>query len=215
MTSLIMAGIAIGTSATAGVTLATTNGKPLPNQIFGIAGSGNTDFASAPKNNNVVGVTYTGNAGSTMGITSGFAQINDKFPKSPTWFDLIINPLLDFTNMKFAVQLTGSGNVSVYYLLSSSHLDANNAANYTQLAGTFSSNKKSNVNYLIAGGTFDGILIRSTSPKNFLFEVKQNSFSPAGPVPEPATWAMMLMGFGLVGFGLRNRRKQSVRVTYA
>lgn len=25
-------------------------------------------------------------------------------------------------------------------------------------------------------------------------------------VPEPATWAMMLMGFGLVGFGLRSRK---------
>ena len=37
----------------------------------------------------------------------------------------------------------------------------------------------------------------------------------SGPVPEPATWAMMLMGFGLIGFGLRNRRKPTVRVTYA
>ena len=34
-------------------------------------------------------------------------------------------------------------------------------------------------------------------------------------VPEPATWAMMLVGFGMVGFGLRSRRKPSVRVTYA
>ena len=36
-----------------------------------------------------------------------------------------------------------------------------------------------------------------------------------GSVPEPTTWAMMLMGFGMVGFGLRSRRKPSVRVTYA
>ena len=35
------------------------------------------------------------------------------------------------------------------------------------------------------------------------------------PVPEPATWAMMLMGLGMVGFGLRRRKKQTVRVTYA
>lgn len=34
-------------------------------------------------------------------------------------------------------------------------------------------------------------------------------------VPEPATWAMMLMGFGMIGFGLRNRQKPTVRVTYA
>ena len=37
----------------------------------------------------------------------------------------------------------------------------------------------------------------------------------SGAVPEPATWAMMLMGFGLMGFGLRNRSKAAVRVTYA
>jgi hypothetical protein len=37
----------------------------------------------------------------------------------------------------------------------------------------------------------------------------------AGAVPEPATWAMMIVGFGIVGFGLRTRRKQTVRVAYA
>ena len=33
-------------------------------------------------------------------------------------------------------------------------------------------------------------------------------------VPEPATWAMMLIGFGMVGTDLR-RRRQTVRVVYA
>jgi len=27
------------------------------------------------------------------------------------------------------------------------------------------------------------------------------------PVPEPATWAMLIVGFGMVGFGLRRRRQ--------
>ena len=34
-------------------------------------------------------------------------------------------------------------------------------------------------------------------------------------VPEPATWAMMIIGFGLIGFGLRSRRQQPVRVIHA
>ena len=29
------------------------------------------------------------------------------------------------------------------------------------------------------------------------------------PVPEPATWAMMLMGFGATGFAMRRRRRQN------
>ncbi|MBB6124316.1 PEPxxWA-CTERM sorting domain-containing protein [Sphingobium subterraneum] len=32
-------------------------------------------------------------------------------------------------------------------------------------------------------------------------------------IPEPATWAMMLAGFGAIGFAMR--RKQAVRVTFA
>jgi hypothetical protein len=33
-------------------------------------------------------------------------------------------------------------------------------------------------------------------------------FSAAGGVPEPATWAMMLMGFGAMGAGLRGARRR-------
>ena len=39
-----------------------------------------------------------------------------------------------------------------------------------------------------------------------------------GAVPEPATWAMMLFGFGAVGFGMRRRRSQKqgkLRVRFA
>ena len=35
----------------------------------------------------------------------------------------------------------------------------------------------------------------------------------AAPVPEPRMWAMMLVGFGLVGFGLRCRRRRGTSVT--
>lgn len=33
------------------------------------------------------------------------------------------------------------------------------------------------------------------------------NFAAAAPVPEPGTWAMMLMGFGAVGFSIRKTRK--------
>lgn len=36
-----------------------------------------------------------------------------------------------------------------------------------------------------------------------------------GAVPEPATWAMMLMGFGAIGFGMRNQRKTRLAVRQA
>lgn len=40
--------------------------------------------------------------------------------------------------------------------------------------------------------------------------------STAGAVPEPATWAMMLLGFGFVGGAMRAaKRRQTVNVSYA
>lgn len=39
--------------------------------------------------------------------------------------------------------------------------------------------------------------------------------SVSGAVPEPATWAMMLMGFGAIGAAMRRRRATTLRVSYS
>lgn len=41
------------------------------------------------------------------------------------------------------------------------------------------------------------------------FRVTANSV-PAAAVPEPATWAMMIVGFGMIGAGLRYRKRRTV-----
>lgn len=43
--------------------------------------------------------------------------------------------------------------------------------------------------------------------------VEYGTSVPSGAVPEPATWALMVLGFGAVGAAMRKRRQ--VRVTYA
>lgn len=40
-------------------------------------------------------------------------------------------------------------------------------------------------------------------------------FTPGTAVPEPATWAMMLAGFGAIGFAMRRRRQSHPKVRFA
>lgn len=41
------------------------------------------------------------------------------------------------------------------------------------------------------------------------------SIGSMGAIPEPATWAMMIFGFGFVGGAMRRQRKANVKVSYA
>jgi hypothetical protein len=63
--------------------------------------------------------------------------------------------------------------------------------------------------------TMEGERILSASfnniPANNAFETANFA---VGAVPEPATWAMMLLGFGAVGYSMR-RSKKTPQVTYA
>jgi hypothetical protein len=57
-----------------------------------------------------------------------------------------------------------------------------------------------NLAYTINGGSADGLRqVRIAS-----------SESGVPPVPEPATWAMMLMGFGAAGFAMRRKRRPAL-----
>ena len=193
------------TTASAAVTVTNTNGSPLTNQIYGIAGTGTTVYGSSPNNDGIANVTFTGNT--QIAVGAGFAQINDATPDTSDFYSLIINPLQDFSDFKFSTMLTGAGTIDVYYLLAGSGLDANNLTNYTLCATCSYAADNSNLNKLLSGGTFDGFAIKTTAPIAF-FEVKQMSFNGVpGAVPEPATWAMMLLGFGGMGVALRRRRR--------
>lgn len=207
--------VACASPAMAAVSVSNTNGDPLDNKIFGIKAEGTTVYGSAPNNNGPANVTFTANT--TVGMGNGFAQINDATPRTPDWTWLIINPDDAFTSLKWAVQLTGSGTVSVYYLLTGSGMDANNPLSYTSLAGTYGADNSDLKKLLTgdAGEIFDGILIKTTAPIDF-FEVKQMSYNGLTPaVPEPSTWALMLLGFGGIGLTMRRRRRDGSQLQIA
>ena len=61
----------------------------------------------------------------------------------------------------------------------------------------------------ISGQTITNVHYAADNPPGELTILKQVRIIAApGAVPEPATWAMMLMGFGAAGFAMRRRRRQ-------
>ncbi|WP_232366616.1 PEPxxWA-CTERM sorting domain-containing protein [Alteripontixanthobacter muriae] len=76
----------------------------------------------------------------------------------------------------------------------------------------------------IRPGTNDFILLK-TSRTFFLYTVPGFGFAEdrnpqlelvSGAVPEPSTWAMMLLGFGFIGGAMRSaKRRQKMNVSYA
>jgi PEP-CTERM motif len=57
-----------------------------------------------------------------------------------------------------------------------------------------------NLHYVIDGGTADSIR-------------QVRILETGAPLPEPGTWAMMLLGFGAVGFGIRRSRRKTSLVS--
>jgi PEP-CTERM motif len=89
-------------------------------------------------------------------------------------------------------------------ILTQGRVTASSTSNFDALFSPFS------VDY-VSIGTAEQVIFTSfdgTTSKDFLLD----NVSIAA-VPEPASWALMIMGFGLVGSAMR--RRQSVRVTYA
>jgi hypothetical protein len=69
------------------------------------------------------------------------------------------------------------------------------------------------VNLIDSGPEFDNI--GSGDWSSFLALGGSLGNPDVGAVPEPSTWAMMLLGFGFVGGAMRSRRRQKVTVSYA
>lgn len=89
-------------------------------------------------------------------------------------------------------------------------LKSYNGASFTASANgnqTLPSTNRRATFFAEAGETIGGIRFTSSSPA---LEVDNVVFA----VPEPSTWILMLMGFGLVGQAMRVRRR-NVRVVYS
>ncbi len=88
-----------------------------------------------------------------------------------------------------------------YYL--TGQFVSGNGLGFNTAAGT-------NANLFASIGRFR---VNSLNPFQSGF-VTATSSPVAGAVPEPATWAMMLLGFGGIGFAMRRRPKVHTAISY-
>ena len=217
------AAIGLASPANAAVTLSSYNGKDLPTMIKASAtdpaNNQATVYGSTDNNGQSADVMFEG-FNSTLGneaihITgtnggAGYASITDSTLNTTNNFYALIVDVTsaDFNQYMFSVQLVNDGTINVYYLLSGGSWNYASLNPADPSEGIFQAANGNNT-YLLQGGVFTAIMIRSTSA---IKEFKQQSItlgSVPAPLPEPGTWALMLLGFGGVGLALRRGRRRS------
>lgn len=214
------AAVAFGTSATASVTLAENNGQ-LSTHI------NSSTLAAAPQDALLVwgstlsgggshDVDFTGNTTLHISPGAGFAAITDPNGNGDIT-SLIIDPTVafNFSAIDFSVQTYQDTYIFVQYMLASG---VGGWLTPGGLGDPFFQAASQLKDYIIsasAGEVLGAIRISTcstvncTSPGAGIFFEKQNSITLVSAVPEPATWAMMLLGFGGMGVAMRRRRRRT------
>ena len=144
----------------------------------------------------------------------GFAQLNDhdfdkKIASTMDLYAVIMDPTPAFTDYEFSIMLAGDGMISVYYMLTGDTTWTGALGNPLATGGN---DNQFILSGLAPGQSFDKILIVATG--STIYQLKQNSIDlvTAQAVPEPASWALMLLGFGGMGMALRRSRKAKNRL---
>lgn len=162
-----------------------------------------TDVSTSPFSFSYLGSTFTISKGDGFGSlisvsTAGSAAVRTVFGSPSTDFTDRGVPLYD------ANTLGGYGSFPV-----TTPVGASNGANFLGLRVTS------------AGQSFYGFLYTTNANVNsYGFESLANTGITAtttvpAAVPEPATWALMILGFGAIGYAMRRGQRETAKVRFA
>jgi len=159
-----------------------------------VLGPGGVDYAdnnlwAASDGSRSVELPGIGTGGLSQVVTNQFV-IGQKYVMR---FDYTVNPFALDGNYGATVSVTGAGPVVFDYEKTAANMPG--AMNYLTFAYNFTATSETKtIQFLSNGPDFLGIVIDNVS------------ITEAGVVPEPASWAMLLAGFGLTGAMMRRRR---------
>ncbi|RYE96375.1 MAG: PEP-CTERM sorting domain-containing protein [Oxalobacteraceae bacterium] len=206
-----------------------------------VAGVGFSAFDAATRGTQLSGIetgttgatTYTGSLRSavyqnTLGTLDFYYQVaidsinagDEVFNLTASnFFGYTVDALVDSTDFDGAGFFTAANNPNLQGPAGSTTTASRNGSG-SVVRADFGSNG------LEAAGQTSATYIFRTNATNFnlngTFTTQDGSvaqranFAPIGaPVPEPATWAMMILGMGAVGFAMRRKSKTYAKVTFA
>lgn len=228
----VLIGLAASAAPSVAATMLGTTGTPLSEMIknsHGAAVDGNLiTLASDPSGYLIDYLSsstlhYNGNSG-------GFAQVTGPRAGGGTGFaDLTIIPqAVTFTEFKFNLDLPAaigsfeapngyktdfSFGTTVFFAGGGSQFfDVNVGAGNGQNRFLIATELDELINKIVFSNLV-GVSTKNNSPtltNGYNFDsIRQVSFDAVSPVPEPATWALFILGFGAIGFMLRRQRRQT------
>ena len=170
-------------SGTTNVNLGAYTNAPMVTGNVGIGGPV-VDFTSA-----------NGNLSTNTGAATIFTASGSLL--SQLTFTLLTG---SFTAAEFNLE---NGSIKAMDIVLSTNTGATKVVSITNANG-------SNIFDIIAdpGESFTGASFVATAPNGFA-DFKQLRLVLAAPVPEPATWGMMLLGFAGIGMAIRRSRRRS------
>lgn len=208
MTATMLAG---GFGAAQAATIVLNNGAPYAEVVHAAAaGSGNTlNTLTMPGN---IPVQLYSADGLDVGTGNGVAIVKGLGNGQGNGFSaLLIDPSVGFSVMQFKIEdFANEGGHDFDIQVNFVGGGSQTFSNYLLPA-----NSKIDI-FASPGEVLDsikvyGLMNAAGAPLKFM-DVKQISFDPVarGGVPEPAAWAMMLAGFGLVGASMRRRKPVTI-----
>jgi uncharacterized protein YegL len=123
----------------------------------------------------------------------------------------------------FTTEISGNGITSTRQLIDVSTDGANNRGDLAAAKANALLAGIDQINCIGVGGGADctnviagtgSFSLNATNFNDFEASLRRKIIREVGGVPEPATWALMIAGFGLVGSAMR-RRRTTMTVTYA